>query len=133
MKGITANVTKTLQPGTQIHTCDNSGAKIVEIISVLRGKAVKGRRQTAGVGDMCICTVKKGRPDIRKQVVQAVIVRQAKEYRRADGMRVKFEDNAVVVCKDVKGNPRGTILKGPVAKEAADRWPGVANIASIIV
>jgi len=48
-------------------------------------------------------------------------------------MRIKFEDNAAVVLKDDKGNPKGTIIKGPVAKEAADRWPGVAKLASIIL
>lgn len=82
---------------------------------------------------MVIVAVKKGRPDVRKQVMHAVIVRQKKEYKRPDGMRVKFEDNAIIVCKDDKGNPKGTIFKGPIAKEAADRWPGVANVASIIV
>jgi len=133
MKPITSSVTNAFQPGSEIATCDNSGAKIVEIISVLNKKTSKGRRSGAGVGDMCIVTVKKGRPDVRKQVMHAVIVRQKKEFRRVDGVHVKFEDNAVVVCKDAKGNPKGTIFKGPVAKEAADRWPGVANVASIIV
>ncbi len=133
MKGLTSSVTKGLQVGSRLPTADNSGAKIVEIVSVLGGKTVKGRRSSAGVGDMVIVTVKKGRPDVRKQVMHAVVVRQRKEFRRADGMHVKFEDNAVVVCKDEKGNPRGTIFKGPIAKEAADRWPPVANVASIIV
>ncbi|MBT5342362.1 50S ribosomal protein L14, partial [Candidatus Woesearchaeota archaeon] len=59
--------------------------------------------------------------------------RQKKEFRRADGTRVKFEDNAAVVLKDNKGNPKGTIFKGPIAKEAAERWPAVAKVASIIV
>ena len=133
MKGVASNVTGALQVGSRIQTCDNSGAKIVEIISVRNKKTTKGRRQSAGVGDMVIVTVKKGRPDVRKQVMHAIVVRQKKEYRRADGMRVKFEDNAIVVCKDEKGNPKGTIFKGPIAKEATDRWPAVANVASIIV
>ena len=70
---------------------------------------------------------------MRKQVVFAVIVRQKKEYRRADGTRIKFADNAAVVLKDDKGNPKGTILKGPIAKEACDRWPGIAKMAPMIV
>jgi large subunit ribosomal protein L14 len=70
---------------------------------------------------------------MRKQVVFAVIVRQKREYRRPDGTRVKFEDNAAVVLKDDKGNPKGTIFKGPIAKEAAGRWPAVSKVASIIV
>ncbi len=133
MKGISASVTNALQVGSKVATCDNSGAKVVQIISVLTKKTVKGRRQSAGVGDMCIVTVKRGRPDIRKQVVPAIVVRQRKEYRRPNGMRVKFEDNAVIVCKDNKGNPKGTIFKGAIAKEAANRWPAVANVASIII
>lgn len=133
MKAVGSSVTRGLPVGAQLATCDNSGAKIVEIISVLGHKTVKGRRQAAGVGDMCLVTVKRGKPDMRKQVVQAIIVRQKKEYKRADGMRIKFEDNACVVCKDEKGNPKGTFLKGAIAKEASERWPAVANVASIIV
>ena len=96
-------------------------------------KTVKGRIASAGVGDLVIVAVKKGKPDMRKTVVQAVVVRQKKEYRRPDGTRIKFEDNAVVVLKDDMGNPKGTIFKGPIAKEAATRWPGIAKVASIIV
>ena len=133
MKAVGSSITRGLPVGAQVPTCDNSGAKLVQIISVLGHKTVKGRRQEAGVGDMCIVAVKRGKPDMRKQVVQAIIVRQKKEYKRADGMRIKFEDNACVVCKDEKGNPKGTFLKGAVAKEASERWPAVANISSIIV
>ena len=81
---------------------------------------------------MVMASVKRGRPDMRAQVVFAVIVRQKKEFRRPDGMWVKFEDNSAVVLKDDKGNPKGTILKGPVAKEAVDRWPGIAKIAKMV-
>ena len=56
-----------------------------------------------------------------------------KEYRRPDGTRIKFEDNAAVVLKDEKGNPKGTILKGPIAKEATERWPGIAKLAGLVV
>lgn len=133
MKAIKANVTKGLQIGSHVDTCDNSGAKLVKITGVKRQKTVKGRIPGAGVADMVVVAVKKGRPDIRKQVVYAIVVRQKKEYRRADGMRVSFEDNAVVVLKDDKGNPKGTIFKGPIAKEVATRWPMVAKVASVIV
>lgn len=133
MKAVSSRVVRALQVGAQIPTCDNSGAKLVEIITVLGHKTVKGRRTAGGVGDMCIVTVKKGKPDMRKQVVPAIIVRQKKEYRRPDGTRIKFEDNACVVCKDDKGNPKGTFLKGAIAKEATERWPAVANISSTIV
>ena len=70
---------------------------------------------------------------MRKQVVHAIIVRQKKEYKRTDGSRIKFEDNAVVVLKDEKGNPKGTMFKGAIAKEVCERWPGIAKIASIVV
>jgi large subunit ribosomal protein L14 len=70
---------------------------------------------------------------MRKQVVPAVIVRQKKEFRRPDGTRVKFEDNAVVICKDDKGNPKGTVIKGPIAKEVAERWSAIGKLANITV
>jgi large subunit ribosomal protein L14 len=133
MQAIKAKVTKGLQVGSYIQACDNSGAKVLKITGVKRYKPVKGRYPKAGVGDLVKASVKKGKPGMRKQVVLAVIVRQKKEFRRPDGIRVKFEDNAVVVLKDDKGNPKGTIFKGPIAKEACSRWPGIAKIASIIL
>ena len=133
MKATRARITKGLQKGSRIPTCDNSGAKMLKIIAVKRAKTVKGRAPGAGVGDMVMAAVVKGRPDMRKQVVFAVIVRQKKEYRRADGVRVSFEDNAAVVLKDDKGNPKGTIFKGPIAKEVTERWPAIAKIANIVV
>ncbi len=133
MKAIKARITKGLQKGSLVETCDNSGAKVLRIISVKRAKTVKGRNPSAGVADMVLASVVKGRPDMRKQVVFAVLVRQKKEYRRLNGVRIKFEDNAIVVLKDDKGNPKGTIFKGPIAKEVAERWPAIAKIANIIV
>jgi len=133
MKAIASKVTKALNTGALVPTCDNSGAKLLKITSVKRSKTVKGRLPAAGVGMMVTAAVKKGKPDMRKKVVFAVIVRQKKEYRRPNGMRIKFEDNAAVVTKDDKGNPKGTIFKGPIAKEACTKWPGIAKVASIIV
>jgi large subunit ribosomal protein L14 len=133
MKAIKAKVTRSLPVGSEIETCDNSGAKLIKIFTVMGYKSVKGRIPSAGVGDLIMASVKKGRPDMRKQVVLAVVVRQKKEYRRPDGMRIKFEDNAAVVLKDDKGNPKGTIFKGAIAKEVTDRWPGISKIARIIV
>jgi large subunit ribosomal protein L14 len=69
---------------------------------------------------------------MRKKVEKAVVVRTKKEYRRADGLRVKFEDNAVVLVDDA-GIPKATEIKGPVAKEAVERFPKIAAIAPIIV
>ena len=67
------------------------------------------------------------------QVFRAVIVRQRKEYRRPDGTRVKFEDNACVIVKDEYGTPKGTVIRGPVAREAVQRWPEIGKQATIIV
>jgi large subunit ribosomal protein L14 len=133
MKSIKSKLTRSLPVGSEIEVCDNSGAKIIRIMSVKGHKTVKGKRQAASVSDLVLATVKRGRPEMRKQVVFAVIVRQKKEYRRANGMRVKFEDNAAVVLKDEKGNPKGTIFKGAIAKEVTERWPGIAKVARIVV
>jgi large subunit ribosomal protein L14 len=133
MKAVKSNVVRALPLEAYVIACDNSGAKVLKILAVRGHKTVKGRVPSAGVGDFVMAAVKKGLPDMRKTVVPAIVVRQKKEYRRADGTRIKFEDNAVVVLKDEKGNPKGTIYKGPIAKEAADRWPAVAKVASIIV
>jgi len=116
-----------------VETCDNSGAKVVKVFGVRGHKTGKGRSPAAGVGDMVLAAVKKGSPEMRKQVVFAIIVRQKKEYRRPNGQRIKFADNAVVVLKDEKGNPKGTLIKGAVAKEAADRYPGIAKLANLIL
>lgn len=133
MKAVKARITKGLPHTANVVACDNSGARILRIISVKTAKTVKGRKPSAGVGDYVMCSVVEGRPDMRKQVVPAVIVRQRMPYRRKDGMRIRFEDNAAVVLKDEMGNPKGTMIKGPIAKEASERWPMVGKIASIVV
>ena len=133
MQPLKAHITRGLPVYSKIETCDNSGAKIIKIFTVVGSKTTKGRISSCGVADLVMASVVSGKPDMRKQVVYAVIVRQRKEYRRADGIRIKFEDNAAVVLKDDKGNPKGTIFKGAIAKEACERWPGIAKIASIVV
>lgn len=132
MKAITSNVAKALPIGARLQCVDNTGAREVEIISVKGYKGVRRRLDVAGVGDMIIVSVKKGTVDMRKEVMTAVVVRQKKEYRRADGLRVKFEDNAAVIISP-EGVIKGSEIRGPVAKEAADRWPAVGSAASIIV
>lgn len=133
MKAIAARITPGLCHGSTLVTCDNSGAKTVRIVSIKGQKTVKGRKPFARVGDFVLASVVTGVQSMRKQVVPAVIVRQKKAYRRPDGTRVMFESNAVVVLKDDKGSPKGTIFKGPIAKEAAERWPSIAKVASIVV
>ena len=133
MKQISAKVPRTIVRGSVIDVCDNSGAKKVFLISVKWLKTTKGRYPAAGIGDLINVSVIKGTPGVRKQVMPAVIVRQRKEFRRPDGTRIKFEDNAVVMCKDLKGNPKGTIIKGPIAKEVAERWIAIGKLASVMV
>src|SRR3989344_6517461 len=117
MKPIASRVSRALPVGTRIEVCDNSGAKIIKIFSVKGGKTTKGRYPAAGVGDMVNASIVKGRPGMKKQVVQAVIVRQRKSYRRLTGERIKFEDNAAIILKDEKGSPKCTRFKGAIAKE----------------
>ena len=133
MKGVKSHITHGLQKGSYIPTCDNSGAKVLRVISFKGGKTVKGRNLSGGVGMMITASVSKGTLDMRKKVVSAVIVRQKKSYRRPDGSHITFEDNAAVVLKDVKGQPKGTIIKGAIAKEVAERWPHISKIARIMV
>jgi Ribosomal protein L14 len=97
MKGISGNQTRGLQNGSRLDVIDNSGAKVIEIITVPKYHGVARRVPSAGVGDMVIASVKKGTPAMRRQIVFAVIVRQRRPTRRADGTMVYFEDNAAVI------------------------------------
>jgi large subunit ribosomal protein L14 len=81
---------------------------------------------------MIIISVSKGSPDLRRGVFPAILIRQRKPYRRADGVWIQFEDNAAVIITP-EGELRGSEIRGPVAKEAAQRWPRVAGAASMIV
>ncbi len=132
MKALTSNVAKSLPIGARLQCVDNTGAREVEIISVKGYKGVRRRLASAGVGDMIVISVKKGNVEMRREVTTAVVVRQKKEFRRADGLRVKFEDNAAVIISP-EGAIKGSEIRGPVAKEAADRWPAIGSAASIIV
>src|SRR5436190_22735926 len=80
-----------------MNCCDNSGARNLYIISVKGIGARLNRLPAGGVGDMVMATVKKGKPELRKRVMPAVIVRQSKPWRRTDGVFLYFEDNAGVV------------------------------------
>ena len=82
MKAIKASVTRALPHGARILAADNSGARILRVISVKNMKTVKGRLSSAGIGDCIMASVVEGRPDMRKQVVSAVIVRQKKPIKR---------------------------------------------------
>jgi large subunit ribosomal protein L14 len=132
MKAISSRVTKTLQPGSKVVCADNSGAKMLKIITVRKYKTRRRGRAMAGVGSFVNCKVLVGNEKVRKQVHKAVVIRQTKEYKRANGMSISFEDNAVVLVDD-EGNPKGSLIKGPVAREAVERFQTVGKIASQVV
>lgn len=132
MKAVSARTTAGLNLGATLVAADNSGAKIVRLVSVKRGKGKKARQGRGKIADMVKVSIRKGIPDMRGKVFDAIIVRQKKPYRRLTGERVAFEDNAVAILKDEKGNPKGTQIKGPVAREILERWPSVAKIASMV-
>lgn len=132
MKGMKAKIPRAINAAARLDCVDNTGARVVEVISVLKYRGVKNRYPRGGIGDILVVSVKKGTPDMRKQLMRAVIVRQKKEFRRPDGLRVSFEDNACVIVDD-EGIPKGTEIKGPVAREAAERFTKIASAASIIV
>lgn len=134
MKAIKSKVTKALPIGAEVPVVDNSGARKLKIISVKSYRTRTRRLQAAGVADLVTGTVKAGKPDMRHQVVPAVIVRQRQEFTRPDGTKVKFEDNGAIILKDVRlGLPKGSMIKGPIAKEVAIRWKQVAKIASMVL
>ena len=97
MKAQRASITPGLNTRTRLECADNTGARVLEIISVKGYRGRKNRMPRAGVGDIVICTVKKGTPEMRKQIVYAVVIRQRQDYRRPSGLRVGFEDNAAVL------------------------------------
>ena len=132
MKAISAKPTRALNLGAYMTASDNSGAKIVKLVGVKKGKSKKGRQGYAKIADLVKVSVRKGIPDMKGKVFDAVIIRQKKEYRRKTGERVAFEDNAVAILKDEKGNPKGTQIKGAIAREVLERWPSVGKIAKIV-
>ena len=132
MKAISAKVTPGLNLGAYMISSDNSGAKIVKLVSVKRAKAKKGKQVCAKIADWVKVSVRKGIPDMKGKVFDAVVIRQKKSYRRLNGERIAFEDNAVAILKDEKGNPKGTQIKGPIAREVMERFPSVGKIASIV-
>lgn len=132
MKGIAGRTMRGLLVGSRLECVDNTGAKVVQIIMTPKVKGTHRRYPKAGVGDMIIISVKKGTADMRRQLMKAVIVRQRRPFRRSDGTMIQFEDNAAVIVTDT-GETKGSMIKGPVAIEAAERWPKIAATASIIV
>ena len=132
MEAMKADVTQGLEKGSLVACADNTGARELKVVSIAGYSGSKNRHPKAGLGDRVTVSVTKGTPEMRRQVLEAVIIRQRKPIRRPDGTRVKFEDNAAVVV-DENEDPRGTELKGPIAREVAERFGTIASTATMIV
>lgn len=132
MKAIGAHITKAVTVGTIMKCDDNSGAKVIKMIGMERYRGRRGRSPFAGVADVIFVSVVDGKPEMRKKIERAVMVRQRQQYRRADGTRIRFEDNAAILINE-KNEPKATEIKGVVAREVAERFPKVATIAKNVV
>ena len=116
-----------IQVGTNVKITDNTGGKTGRVFKILGGS----KRRYARLGDLVVLSVKSAeprKPIKKKDVVRAVVVRQNKEYRRKDGSYIRFDDNAVVIINK-EGQPRGSRVFGPVARELRDR--GYQKIISL--
>ncbi len=116
-----------IQQETRLSVADNSGAKEVLCIRVLGGT----RKRYARVGDKIVVTVKSALPnsDVKQGIVsKAVVVRVSKEYRRADGSYIRFDDNACVLLNNA-GEMRGTRIFGPVAREVREGYTKIVSLA----
>jgi len=112
--------------------CASLKRRCLEIISVIGFKGNKRMNPKAGIASIVNVVVKTGKPEIRSKVERAVIVRVKLPYRRPNGLRIKFEDNAVVLV-DEKGLPKASEIKGVIAKEVGERFPKIAGIASAVI
>nr|HID14154.1 50S ribosomal protein L14 [Anaerolineae bacterium] len=117
-----------IQQESRLRVADNTGAREILVIRVLGGS----KRRYGGVGDIVVATVKQATPtaQVKKgEIVRAVIVRTAKEYRRPDGSSIRFDDNAAVILDGTSRNPKGTRIFGPVARELREK--GFMKIVSL--
>ncbi len=122
-----------IQAETRLRVADNSGAKVIECFKVLGGS----RRRYASLGDIVVASVKSAEPRgaVKKgDKVRAVIVRQAKEYRRKDNSYIRFDENAAVIL-DANGiDPKGTRIFGPVARELREKgFPKIVSLAQEVL
>jgi large subunit ribosomal protein L14 len=117
-----------IQQETRLRVADNTGAQELLCIRVVGGS----RRRYGYIGDTVVATVKEATPtaSVKKgEIVKAVIVRVAKEYRRPDGSYIRFDENAAVILDNTGFNPRGTRIFGPVARELREK--GFMKIVSL--
>jgi large subunit ribosomal protein L14 len=125
-------ITRGIPTGAVINCADNTGAVKLRVVQVAGYKGRAGRYPAACVGDLITVSVKRGKAELRRQVFPAVVIRQKKLYRRPEGTWIQFEDNAAVLLTP-EGELKGTEIRGPVAREAAEKWSRIAGAASMIV
>jgi len=116
-----------LQPESVINVADNTGAKSVKVIRILGGSF----RRSGGIGDIVVASVRAATPGgvaKKGEVIKCVIVRTLKSQKRPDGTHIRFDDNAAVII-DKDGNPKGTRIFGPVARELREK--GYMKIVSL--
>jgi len=122
-----------IQQESRLKVADNSGAREILCIRVLGGS----KRRYATVGDLIVATVKEAQPNGNVKagdVVRAVVVRTTQPVQRADGSVVRFDENAAVLVNDRQGNPRGTRIFGPVARELRDtRFMRIISLAPEVI
>ncbi|MDP6864044.1 MAG: 50S ribosomal protein L14 [Candidatus Poseidoniaceae archaeon] len=133
MRGLAGKQTRGLPTMARLQVADNTGAKIAQIINVRKLGGTMRRYPAAGVGDLIKVSIKRGTPETRRQMYTAVVIRQRRPFRRVDGTWVQFEDNACVITNDAGNELQGSDIKGPVSREAAERWPRIAATAKQIV
>jgi len=132
MRAISARSSRAVSYMGEFECSDNTGAKVVYLITVFGHKTKRRQQPSAGIGDMLNIVVKKGKPEMRKKIFRAVVIRTKKGMRRANGLHLKFDNNAVVIV-DNDGIPKATEIKGCVPKEVGERWPKIVGLASTIV
>ena len=149
--GTKVKITNSLPVACVMNCADNTGAKNLHMIACVGIGSKLNRFPAGSAGDMFLASVKKGKPELRKKVLPAVIIRQRKCYRRREGYQLYFEgkyrierhifflltiipllDNAGVIVNP-KGEMRGSAITGPVAKECADLWPKISGHAGSII
>ena len=129
--GIKLKISNCLPVATIMNCADNTGAKNLYMIACTGIGPRLSRLPSGSVGDMFLASCKKGKPELRKKVMPAVIIRQRKAIRRREGHFLYFEDNAGVIVNP-KGEMKGSGITGPVEKEFAELWPRIAANAGSI-
>ena len=132
MKGISTKIHGGLTVGSVIKVDDNSGAKKLRVIGREGYQGRRKRSPSVGIGQIFFGSVIAGKKDLRKKIVRAVVIRQKKPFKRANGLTVQFEDNACVIITD-KNEPKASEIKGVVAKEIGEKYPKISTIAKNVI